>query len=146
MSETTKKNKYIFTKSYKKEKNIFPITNYLNYYPLVVQDYLLFDPYKRDPMLYIMCNNDTWLYETKDHQLIFQKLYLNYNNVIQHPLVLFTKYQTNDSFILYINIKFGDPTVKYLHYDNISDKFSWTDKISSATVYLFKEVSNNTPC
>ena len=87
------KKKYIFTKTCIQEKNTIPVTNYLNYYPLPIHEYHMFNPYKRDPMLYIKDNiNNRWMYETKDHQLIFNKLYLNYNNVIQHPLVLFTQY------------------------------------------------------
>lgn len=78
MSDPTKK--YIFTKSFMKEKKLVLATNYLNYDIIKQQDYHMFNPYKRDPMLYIRDkNHDTWLYENKYHELIFSKLYLNYN-------------------------------------------------------------------
>ena len=144
----------IFVKSYKKTKNYFPDNQYLQMAPFIeskyLSNYLPTQFYRKDTMTYIKHRySNKWLYENTNNTLIFSYLQRNYNGFTNYkqPLVLFTDYLEEPTFILYTQKYYGNPYKLYLiYFEYVINNhkhiiLSWSENPHDATIFIYDDPS-----
>jgi hypothetical protein len=88
--------------------------------------------------------NELWLYED-NNKFVFKKLeYLKNGFSYRQPLLLYTEYLKEPTFILYKNIGFGITKKLFLIYQEKNNfiYLGWTDDIKKATVFSYSSKIN----
>ncbi len=137
-----------FYRDFEREYFDVPKNSYLNYSPWdLKQKYGVFPSVnfsKKDPTAMIVHKNskegrELWLYE-KDGNFKFQELECKKNGFDHNPpLLLYTEYIKEPTFMLYKSVGFGVTTKYFLVYAEKDNHIylGWTKDIKKATVFSY---------